>query len=116
MRLEESSIGDVSVVKVRGDIVLNAPGPALLDKVRSLLLQERRKIVLDLADVRYVDSGGIGALVESYRAARHLGGTVKLTGVTTRVNDLLVITKLLNVFDCFDTEVDALASFGAVRV
>ena len=111
MRIEERVVGNVAVVKVHGDIVLNGSGPDLADKVRSLLEQDRRRIVLDLGDVRYVDSGGIGELVESFTAAQQRGGSVKLLGVTKRLNDLLVITKLLNVFECFDVEDEAIDSF-----
>ena len=113
MRIEERVVGNVAVVKVHGDIVLNGSGPDLADKVRSLLEQDRRRIVLDLGDVRYVDSGGIGELVESFTAAQQRGGSVKLLGVTKRLNDLLVITKLLNVFECFDAEDEAIGSFEA---
>src|SRR4030095_12172367 len=86
-------------------------GPDLADAVRSLLERNRRRIVLDMCDVRYVDSGGIGELVESFTAAQHRGGSIKLLGVTRRLNDLLVITKLLNVFECFETEEEAIDSF-----
>jgi anti-sigma B factor antagonist len=112
MRIEERMIDEVVVAKLHGDIVLNGSGPALAERVRSLLEQDRRRIVLDLGDVRYVDSGGIGELVESFSAARNRGGAVKLIGVTRRLNDLLVITKLLNVFECFETEREAIESFG----
>jgi anti-sigma B factor antagonist len=111
MRLEERIVHDVAVVKVHGDIVLNGSGPDLANRVRSLLQQDRRRILLDMSDVRYVDSGGIGELVESFTAAKHRGGSIKLLNVTGRLNDLLVITKLLNVFECFDTEEEALDSF-----
>ena len=111
MRINDRIVNNVAVVTVHGDIVLNGSGPDLADKVRSLLEQDRRRIVLDVGDVRYVDSGGIGELVESFTAAQHRGGSIKLVGVTKRLNDLLVITKLLNVFECFDTEKEALASF-----
>ena len=112
MRIEERIVNNVAVLKVHGDIVLNGFGPDLSDKVRNLLEQDWRGIVLDLSDVRYVDSGGIGELVESLTAARHRGRSIKLLGVTERLNDLLVITKLLNVFECFDSEMEAVASFG----
>jgi len=111
MRLEERIVGDVAVVKVHGDIVLNGSGPDLADKVRNLLDKDQPRIILDMGDVRYVDSGGIGELVESFTAARHRGGAIKLLNVTQRLNDLLVITKLLNVFECFETEEEALDSF-----
>ncbi len=105
-------INDVVVAKIHGDIVLNGSGPALAERVRSLLEQDRPRIVLDLGNVRYVDSGGIGELVESYSAAKNRGGAIKLARVTKRLNDLLVITKLVNVFECFETEDEAIESFG----
>lgn len=111
MRVDERLIDDVSVIGVHGDIVLNGSGPDLADHVRGLLDQDRRRILLDLSDVRYVDSGGIGELVASYSAAKNRGGALKLVGVTSRLNDLLVITRLLNVFECFDTQREALDSF-----
>jgi anti-sigma B factor antagonist len=112
MRIEERMIEDVVVAKIHGDIFLNGSSPALAERVRSLLEQDRRHIVLDLGDVRYVDSGGLGELVESFSAARNRGGAIKLARVTERLNDLLVITKLLNVFECFETEEEAIESFG----
>ena len=111
MGIEDRIIGDVAVVKVHGDIVLNGSA-VLADRIRTLLEQNRRRIVLDLADVRYVDSGGLGELIEAFSAAKNRGGVVKLLGVTKRLNDLLVITKLLNVFECFDSQGDAIDSFS----
>ena len=111
MLIEERVVNNVTVVKVHGDIILNGSGPDLADKVRTLLEQDRRRIVLDMGDVRYVDSGGIGELVELFTATQHRGGSIKLLGVTKRLNDLLVITKLLTVFECFDTEEEAIDSF-----
>jgi anti-sigma B factor antagonist len=112
MGIEDRIIGDVAVVKVHGDIVLNGSAAVLADRIRTLLEQNRRRIVLDLADVRYVDSGGLGELIEAFSAAKNRGGVVKLLGVTKRLNDLLVITKLLNVFECFDSQGDAIDSFS----
>jgi anti-sigma B factor antagonist len=114
MRIEERVVANVAVVTVHGDIVLNGAGPDLANIVRALLDRDRRGILLDMGDVRYVDSGGIGELVESFTAARHRGSSVKLVGVTKRLNDLLVITKLLNVFECFENEREAIDSFGDV--
>ncbi len=114
MRIEERIVENVAVVAVHGDILLNGPGPDLADTIRALLDLDRRDILLDVSNVRYVDSGGIGALVESFTAARHRGGHIKLVGVTKRLNDLLVITRLLNVFECFDNEQEAIESFGGV--
>lgn len=112
MRIEERMIDDVLVARIHGDIILNGSGPDLAERVRSLLEQERRRIVLNLGDVRYVDSGGIGELVESFSAAKNRGGAIKLAHVTRRLSDLFVIAKLLNVFECFETEDEAIESFG----
>jgi anti-sigma B factor antagonist len=116
MRIEERIVDNVAVVSVHGDIMFNASGPDLSDRIRNLLDQGRRLIALDMGDVRYVDSGGIGELVEAYSAAQNRGGSLRLFGVTKRLNDLLVITKLLNVFECFETEREAIGSFDASAV
>ena len=111
MRLEERNVGDITIIRVHGDIVMSGNGPALTQRIRALVDQNRRWIVLDMSDVRYVDSAGIGELVASFSAAQHRGGCIRLCGVTRRLNDLLVITHLLNLFECFETEHDALEAF-----
>ena len=114
MQLEQRIVGQVAVVKVTGDITLNKGGDVLLkDKVQSLIQQGQKDILLDLSGVSYVDSAGLGELVQAYATTKNRGGALKLLSVTKRLKDLLVVTKLLTVFDTFDTEADALASFGA---
>jgi anti-sigma B factor antagonist len=114
MELEERTAGDVTIVTVSGDITLNKGGDAILkDKVQSVLQQGRKEILVDLAGVSYVDSAGLGELVQAYATTKNRGGTLKLVGVTKRLKDLLVVTKLLTVFDTFDDEASALASFIA---
>ena len=114
MQLEQRIVGQVAVVKVTGDITLNKGGDVLLkDKVQSLIQQGQKHILLDLSGVSYVDSAGLGELVQAYATTKNRGGALKLLGVTKRLKDLLVVTKLLTVFDTFDTEADALASFGS---
>ena len=113
MQLEQRIAGNVAVIKVTGDITLNKGGDVLLkDKVQSLIQQGQNRIVLDLSNVSYVDSAGLGELVQAYATTKNRGGALKLQGVTKRLRDLLVVTKLLTVFDSFDTEAEALASFG----
>lgn len=112
MNIEQRTIGDVTVLSVMGDIVMNGIGATpLADKVRSALEEGHDRLVLDLGHVRYVDSAGLGELVQAFSAVRNRGGAVKLLNVTARLNDLLVLTKLLTVFDCFEEEADAIASF-----
>ena len=114
MQLEQRVVGQVAVVKVTGDITLNKGGDVLLkDKVQSLIQQGQKNILLDLSGVSYVDSAGLGELVQAYATTKNRGGALKLLSVTKRLKDLLVVTKLLTVFDTFDTEADALASFRA---
>lgn len=113
MELEQRVIGNVAIVKVIGDITLNRGGDVLLkDKVQSLLQQGHKNLLVDLSDVSYVDSAGLGELVQAYATTKNRGGTLKLLNVTKRLRDLLVVTKLLTVFDTHDDESAAVASFG----
>jgi anti-sigma B factor antagonist len=117
MNIEERTVGDVVVVSISGDIAMNGAGAnRVAAKVSSLLQEGHSRLVLDLGHVRYVDSAGIGELVHAFSAARNRGGAIKLLHVNTRLNDLLVVTKLLTVFECFDQESAALASFEPQRV
>jgi anti-sigma B factor antagonist len=116
MQLEQSIVGQVAVVRITGDITLNKGGDVLLkDKVQSLLQQNQKNILLDMSGVSYVDSAGLGELVQAYATTKNRGGALKLVSVTKRLKDLLVVTKLLTVFDTYDSEADGLASFGAAN-
>jgi anti-sigma B factor antagonist len=112
MQIEQRTNGDVAIVGISGDITLSKGGDVLLkDKIQSLLQQGHRKIVLDMGNVSYVDSAGLGQLVQVYATTSHLGGSLKLLNLTKRLRDLLVLTKLLTVFDAYDSESEAIASF-----
>ncbi len=112
MELEQRIAGDVAIIKVTGDITLNKGGDVLLkDKVQSLLQQGHKHLLVDLSGVSYVDSAGLGELVQAYATTKNRGGALKLLNVTKRLQDLLVVTKLLTVFEAFDNETAALASF-----
>ncbi len=112
MELEQRIAGDVAIIKVTGDITLNKGGDVLLkDKVQSLLQQGHKHLLVDLSGVSYVDSAGLGELVQAYATTKTRGGALKLLNVTKRLRDLLVVTKLLTVFEAFDSEAPALASF-----
>ena len=114
MEIEERTAGDVMIVTVKGDITLNKGGDAMLkDKVQSLLQQGHKHLLIDLSGVSYVDSAGLGELVQAYATTKNRGGALKLVSVTKRLRDLLVVTKLLTVFDTFDDEASAVASFTA---
>jgi len=112
MDILERAAGTATVVTVKGDITLNKGGDVLLkDKVQSLLQQGKNQLLLDLGGVSYVDSAGLGQLVQLHATTMHHGGRMKLLNLTKRLSDLLVVTRLSTVFDTFDSEDEALASF-----
>lgn len=107
MKLEERQAGDVTVLTIDGEITLSAGGDVQLkDKIQSLLQQGHKKILLDLGNVSYVDSAGLGQLVQATVTATKNGGKLKLIHLTKRLNDLLVVTKLSTVFDIVEKESD----------
>jgi anti-sigma B factor antagonist len=113
MTIRERRVGEVVVLSIDGDITMAAGGATrLADTVRGLLQREHR-ILLDLGRVRFVDSAGLGELVQCAAAARTRGARFKLLGVNQRLSDLLVVMKLLTAFECFDREADAIASLTA---
>jgi anti-sigma B factor antagonist len=112
MQIQERIVGSVAIVEVSGDIVMNDGDVQLKDKARSLIQQGFRKVVVDLGHVGYMDSAALGALVQAYATTKNAGGAMKLMRVTSKMKDLLTITKLVTVFDTFDNEAEALASFS----
>jgi anti-sigma B factor antagonist len=113
MQIDERSVGDVLILDVKGRITLGEGDELLKDKVNSLLNQGKKKIVLNLAEVPYIDSAGLGEIVRTYTTVSRQGGNLKLLSLTKRITDLLAITKLLTVFETFDSENDAVQSFSA---
>ena len=111
MQIEERGVGDVVVLDLKGKITLGEGDELLKDKVNSLVNQGHKKIVLNLAEVPYIDSAGLGEVVRTYTTVSRQGGSLKLLNLTKRITDLLSITKLLTVFETFDLEKDAVASF-----
>jgi anti-sigma B factor antagonist len=104
-------VGDVSVVDVSGRITLGEGSSALRDCLRDLMAQNNKKILLNLSEVSYIDSSGIGELVSGFTTVANSGGTLKLLGLTKRVKDLLQITKLYTVFDVHEEEAHAIRAF-----
>jgi anti-sigma B factor antagonist len=113
MQIEERNVGDVVVLDLKGKITLGEGDELLKDKVNSLVNQGHRKIILNLADVPYIDSAGLGEVVRTYTTVSRQGGSLKLLNLTKRITDLLSITKLLTVFETFDSENEAIRSFSA---
>lgn len=110
--INERQAGDVTILDLSGKITIGEGSVILRQKVRDLLAGGKNKILLNLGDVSYVDSSGIGELVSSYTTVRNQQGALKLLNLTEKIQDLLAITKLLTVFEVFEDEGDALASFG----
>ena len=115
MQISERKSGDVVIVEVSGKITLGEGGDTVLkDKMRSLVQQGHKKLLLNLGDVSYVDSAGLGELISVHSTATRNGGHIKIFNLTKRISDLLAITKVLTVFDVFDSEEEALKSFSPV--
>ena len=116
MDISERSVGDVMILDLKGKITLGEGDESLKDKVNSLINQGHRKIVLNLAAVPYLDSAGLGEVVRAYTTVSRQGGSLKLLSLTKRITDLLSITKLLTVFETFDSEKEAVQRFSAAKV
>lgn len=101
------------VLDLEGRLLLGADADGLRDKMNSLLQQGQRQFIVNLHGVPYMDSGGLGELVRAYTTVTRSGGALKLLHLTDRLRDLLVITKLATVFDSYDSEDAAIASFTA---
>jgi anti-sigma B factor antagonist len=113
MHIEERAVSDVIVLDLKGRVTLGEGDELLKDKVNSLINQGRKKLVLNLAEVPYIDSAGLGEIVRTYTTVSKQGGSLKLLNLTKRITDLLSITKLLTVFETFESEADAVKSFSA---
>jgi len=116
MQIEERPVGDVIVLDLKGKVTLGDGDQLLKDKINSLVNQGQRKILLNLESVPYIDSAGLGEIVRTYTTVSRQGGSLKLVNLTKRITDLLSITKLLTVFETFDTESEAVRSFSAASV
>jgi anti-sigma B factor antagonist len=111
-KLNIRQVSDVKVVDVSGRITLGEGSSVVRDAVRELLAAGERKILLNMENVTYIDSSGIGELVAGYVSTKNAGATLKLVGVTKKMQDLLQITALYTVFDIHDDEVHAVRSFA----
>jgi anti-sigma B factor antagonist len=112
MQIEQRTVGSVTILDLKGKITLGEGDEALKDKINSLILQGHKRMLLNLADVPYIDSAGLGEIVRTYTTVSRQGGQLKLVNLTKRITDLLSITKLLTVFETFDSESEAIKSFS----
>jgi anti-sigma B factor antagonist len=111
MQIAEREAEGVTVLDLSGKITLGEGDNLLKDKLHSLLHQGKKSVLLNLAEINYVDSAGLGALVSAYTTVTREGGNLKLVNITKKLQDLLSITKLLTVFETFDSEDEALRSY-----
>ena len=111
VKLSTRQVGNVTVIDVAGRITLGEGSSALRETLRDLVAKNQNKILLNLADVTYIDSSGIGELVSGYTTVTNTGGSLKLLNLNKRVKDLLQITKLYTVFEVHEDEAAAIRSY-----
>jgi len=113
MVIEQRTVGDVTVLDLSGKLALGDGDGLLKDKVNSLVHQGLKEIALNLGGLSYMDSAGLGELISVHSTATRAGGHIKIFNLTKRVSDLLTITKVVTVFDVFDSEQETVNSFSA---
>ena len=112
MEIAERTVNDITVLDLKGKMTLGEGDELLKDKINSLLAAGKKKLVLNLEGVPYIDSAGLGEIVRTFTTVSRQGGSLKLLNLTKRIEDLLSITKLLTVFETFEAEADAIKSFS----
>lgn len=112
LRMAERDVNGVTVLDIEGRIVLGEESNSFREKVKGLLASGKKKIVLNLAQVSYIDSAGLGTLVATFHSARSQGATLKLANLGAKFKEVLQVTKLMTVFDTYDTEAAAVQSFN----
>ncbi len=112
IKIDERHIDGITILDIVGKLTIDEAAEHLKDKINSLIGQKETRIVLNLKNVPYIDSGGLGQLIASFGSVKRAGGTMKLLHVNSRNHNLLSITSLVTVFESFDTEAEALKSFG----
>jgi anti-sigma B factor antagonist len=113
MTVTERKVGNVTIVDVAGRMVSTDNPGRLKDKISSLVFQGEKQIILNLGNVNYVDSSGLGEIVACHGSAIKAGSVIKIANAANKIKDLLVMTRLLTVFDAHDTEEGALKAFAA---
>ena len=113
MEITERMVGEVTILDLKGKLTTGNGAQLLKDKSESLVLQDRHQVIVNLAGVPYIDSAGLGELVACYTTLTRAGGRLTLLNVNTRNHDLLSITKLVTVFETFETEQTAIQSYAA---
>ena len=114
LKLTKRTVDGILAIECNGRIVFGDESSLLRDEVKKAVAEGQKRIVLNLKEINYIDSGGLGTLVALHTTAHNAGGVIKLANLTKRVGDLMQVTKLLTVFDVSDSEYDALESFRQV--
>jgi anti-sigma B factor antagonist len=115
VKLTTHQIGDVTIVDTSGKLTMGEGTSALRTKIRELVEGGSRRIVLNMADVSYMDSSGLGELIAAHTTVTRAGGEIKLLNLAKRVHDLLKLTKLYTVFETFEAETSAVDSFSVAK-
>jgi len=113
MQIEERAVGEVTILDLKGKMTLGEGDELLKEKINSLVQKGHKKLILNLEGVPYIDSAGLGEIVRTYTTVSRQGGKLKLLNLTKRITDLLSITKLLTVFETFESEQEAVRSFSS---
>ena len=114
IKIEEKVVEHVTILNLVGRLTIDEAAQHLKEAIEGLISRDRLHVVLNLAQVPYIDSGGLGQLVASFGSVKKAGGAMKLLNVNSRNHDLLSITRLVTVFETFDSEAEAVRSFDAV--
>lgn len=112
LKMNSREVEGISIVQMEGRIVLGEESNALREKVKSLLTENKKKIVMNMDNVTYIDSAGLGTLVASFHSAKAQGAVLKLSNLGSKFQEVLQVTKLMTVFEVFDNETTAVQSFG----
>ncbi|MCI0447041.1 STAS domain-containing protein [bacterium] len=111
MKINRDEQNGITIIQPKGKITIGEGDVLLREEITKLLAEDKKKLVLDLGDVSYMDSAGVGELVSVYTSVKNRGGELKLAALTKKIKDLLSITQLMTIFDTYETLEEALASF-----
>ncbi len=112
LKLNSREVEGINILRLEGRIVLGEESNALRERVKGMLAENKKKIVMNMDNVTYIDSAGLGTLVAAYHSARAQGATLKLSNLGSKFQEVLQVTKLMTVFEVFDNEAAAVQSFG----
>ena len=115
LNISNKQVGDVSVVALKGRIVLGEGSSSLRERIKSLLVDGKKKVVLNMANVTYIDSAGLGALVAAHISAKKEGAMLLLSDLGTKFYEIMQVTRLLTVFNVFTAEAEAISSFDVTK-